>query len=293
MGGIIYEFLNHYFPGIYWPKASIIDVIEILLVAYFVYKILVWIKNTKAWMLLRGIVFLGVFMLVAFIFNMHTILWIAKNGIGVLATAAVVIFQPELRRGLEKLGERNILKSVVSFNKTEEKKRFQEETIEGIVRAVFEMSPVKTGALIVVEQAIQLTEYETTGIQMDCLVSTQVLVNIFEHNTPLHDGAVIIRGNRIVSATCYLPLSDNSRLSKALGTRHRAAVGMSEVSDALVIVVSEETGHVSVALGGELTRNVTPEILLQKLNSIQKKTQETKRLSALWKGRGKNERKAD
>ena len=143
--------------------------------------------------------------------------------------------------------------------------------MDSIIDAAYNMGRVKTGALIVVEQAIHLTEYESTGIKMDCLVSMQVLMNIFEHNTPLHDGAIIIRGDRIVSATCYLPLSDNMGLSKELGTRHRAAVGMSEVSDALIIVVSEENGKVSVAQGGVLDRAVTREELREKLTYIQNK----------------------
>ncbi len=128
---------------------------------------------------------------------------------------------------------------------------------------------------------------------MDCLVSSQVLINIFEHNTPLHDGAIIVRGDRIVSATCYLPLSDNMRISKSLGTRHRAALGMSEVSDALIIVVSEETGAVSVAQGGMLSRNITEKELREKLSSIQDRRVERSRLAALWKGRRKNEKKTD
>ncbi len=162
--------------------------------------------------------------------------------------------------------------------------RFSEETRENIIRACFAMGKVKTGALIVVEQAIRLTEYESTGIQMDCLVSSQVLENIFEHNTPLHDGAIIIRGDRIVSATCYLPLSDNMRISKDLGTRHRAAVGMSEVSDALIIAVSEETGAVSVAQGGKLARNINEAQLRIKLEEIQHRSSETNRIRAMWKG---------
>ena len=144
----------------------------------------------------------------------------------------------------------------------------------------------------VVERAIKLTEYESTGIRLDCLVSSQVLINIFEHNTPLHDGAIIIRGDRIVSATCYLPLSDNMKLSKDLGTRHRAAVGMSEVSDALIIAVSEETGAVSIAMGGRLERNVRPERLTERLLDVQDRTVERKRLIP-WKGRRKDERKTD
>ena len=162
-----------------------------------------------------------------------------------------------------------------------------------MIDAAYAMGKVKTGALIVVEQAIRLTEYESTGIQMDCLVSSQVLINIFEHNTPLHDGAIIVRGDRIVSATCYLPLSDNMRISKSLGTRHRAALGMSEVSDALIIVVSEETGAVSVAQGGFLYRNINAKELREKLASIQERRVEVNKLTALWKGRRKNEKKTD
>ena len=153
--------------------------------------------------------------------------------------------------------------------------RFSEETREDIIRACFAMGKVKTGALIVVEQAIRLTEYESTGIQMDCLVSSQVLINIFEHNTPLHDGAIIVRGDRIVSATCYLPLSDNMGISKDLGTRHRAAVGMSEVSDALVITVSEETGAVSLAVEGTLYRNIDANFLKSKLRFAAKLSKDT------------------
>ena len=155
------------------------------------------------------------------------------------------------------------------------------------------MGKVKTGALIVVEQAIRLTEYESTGIKMDCLMSSQVLINIFEHNTPLHDGAIIVRGDRIVSATCYLPLTDNMGISKELGTRHRAAVGMSEVSDALIVVVSEETGAVSVAQGGQIFRNISEEELRQKLIEIQDKKTEYNRIAAWWKGRRKDERKTN
>ena len=142
------------------------------------------------------------------------------------------------------------------------------------------------------EDAIQLTEYERTGIRLDSVVSSQLLINIFEHNTPLHDGAIIVRGDRIVAATCYLPLSDNRNLSKDLGTRHRAAVGMSEVSDALIIVVSEETGAVSYAQGGRIVRHVNERQLTEKLNQIRKKTDEEKKrgLRRLWKGRAKNER---
>ena len=230
-------------------------------------------------MLLRGIIMLGVFILLAWIFQMHTILFLAAQSINVLAIAAVVVFQPELRRALEKLGEKKLLVSINPFDRNRENERFSDETADSIVRACYEMGKVCTGALIVVEQAIRLNEYEMTGIELDCKVSSQVLINIFEHNTPLHDGAVIIRGDRITSATCYLPLSDNMSISKDLGTRHRAALGMSEVCDALVIVVSEETGLVSAASGGRLTRGIKREELREMLSQIQYRKSEQKRFT--------------
>ena len=290
----ITRFIEKYaFTDWYFPEVRITDIVEVLILTFLLYHIMVWIRNTKAWMLLKGIVVLAVFILVAAILKMHTILYIAKNSVTVMATIAIVVFQPELRRALEKLGEKQFLPSMVPFESGREKARFSEETRESMIDAAYAMGKVKTGALIVVEQAIRLTEYESTGIRMDCLVSSQVLINIFEHNTPLHDGAIIVRGDRIVSATCYLPLSDNMRISKSLGTRHRAALGMSEVSDALIIVVSEETGAVSVAQGGLLSRNITEKELREKLSSIQDRRVEANRLTALWKGRRKNEKKTD
>lgn len=277
----------------YFPDIQITDIIEVIILTFLLYQVMIWIKNTKAWMLLKGIVVLAVFILVAAILKMHTILFVARNSVTVMATAAIVVFQPELRRALEKLGERKLLTSVMPFETNRERVRFSEETMDSMIDAVYSMGAVKTGALIVVEQAIRLTEYESTGIRLDCVVSRQMLINIFEHNTPLHDGAIIVRGDRIVSATCYLPLSDNMGLSKELGTRHRAAVGMSEVSDALVIVVSEETGAVSVATGGQLYRNIGREELREKLLSVQNKKTETKKILALWKGRHHHEKKAD
>ncbi|MDD2979714.1 MAG: diadenylate cyclase CdaA [Hespellia sp.] len=286
----ISHFFSTYLSGLYFPNMRITDIVEIGIVAFVLYEIMVWIKNTKAWMLLKGIIMLALFILVAAIFNMQTILFLARGSISVLVIAAVVVFQPELRRALEKLGEKNFLANLVAFDKNRENERFTDETIEGLVSACFEMGSVKTGALIVVEQAIHLNEFERTGIELDCIVSAQVLINIFEHNTPLHDGAIIVRGNRITSATCYLPLSDNLQISKDLGTRHRAALGMSEVSDALVIVVSEETGKVSVAAGGQLVRGVTPEYLTTRLSQMQYKNPEVEnKRFTIWKGRQKDE----
>ena len=278
----------------YFPQIRVVDAVEILIITFLFYQIILWVKNTKAWMLLRGILVVALFILVAAVFKMYTILWIAQNSLPVMATAVVIIFLSELRRALEKLGEKQFVPNMVTLDKRgKDNVRFSQKTIDGIVEASFAMGAVKTGALIVVEQAIMLTEYESTGIALDCIVSPQVLINIFEHNTPLHDGAIIVRGDRIVSATCYLPLSDNMGISKELGTRHRAAVGMSEVSDALIVTVSEETGYVSVAMGGQLVRNVTPEYLKKRLESISKKSVEIGRLKKIWKGWRSHEKGVD
>ena len=282
-------FFENYISRMYFPTVHLTDIIEICIVAVISYEVMLWIKNTKAWMLLKGLAVLGIFILIAAIFKMHTILFLAKGSINALVVGTVVVFQPELRRALEKLGEKSLLVNINPFDKSKEGQRFSDETLDGIVKACFDMGSVCTGALIVVERAIRLTEYEVTGIEMDCKVSSQILINIFEHNTPLHDGAVIIRGDRIASATCYLPLSDNMQISKDLGTRHRAALGMSEVSDALIIVVSEETGQVSIAMGGNLEREVTPEELTRRLAQIQYRASEKKRFT-IWKGRQKNEK---
>ena len=292
MGQSIREYLDLYLGGWYLPSVRVTDVIEIVIIAFLVYHLMLWIRNTKAWMLLKGIGVLCIFILIAAVLNMNTILWIAQNSINVLATAAIVVFQPELRRALEKIGQRDFWSAFMPFERTSLEGKFSEETIDSIVTACYEMGKVKTGALIVVERDIMLTEYEHTGIALDCIVSSQVLINIFEHNTPLHDGAVIVRGDRIVAATCYLPLSDNMRLSKDLGTRHRAAVGMSEVSDALVIAVSEETGRVSFAVGGHLTRSVPMEQLREKLVQVQNKSEENKKF-ILKKGRRNEERRME
>ncbi len=260
--------ISTYFSGFYFPRITLIDVLEVIILTFVIYQIVAWIMNTKAWMLMRVILVVAIFFLIAVILQMNPILFIARNLLTVFAIAVVVVFQPELRRGLEKLGEQSFIPSASTFE-PRDKARFSDETIDSIVEACFDMGRVKTGALIVVEQAIKLTEYEDTGIHMDCVVSMQVLCNIFEKNTPLHDGAVIIRGDRIVSATCYLPLSDNMDIAKDLGTRHRAALGMSEVSDALVIVVSEETGAVSIARDGNLTLDISEDELRGALEEIQ------------------------
>ena len=224
---------------------------------------------------------------------MTTILWIAQNVMGIAATVIIVILQPELRRALEELGRKNIIASIFPFDMGKmEVGFFSDRTINEITKACVEMGKVKTGALIVVEQHQSLAEYERTGIDIDGVVSSQLLINIFEHNTPLHDGAVIIRGNRVISATCYLPLSDNMALSKDLGTRHRAAVGISEATDSMTIIVSEETGKISVAYEGKLERSLSGDELKEKLYLVQNKPVEEKKRK-IGKGREKNAKETD
>ena len=274
-------------PSIRW-----VDIVEILLIAFLMYHILVWVKNTRAWSLLKGIIVIAVFILIAAYFQMNTILWIVQNAFGVAVTAVVVILQPELRKALEELGQKNIISSIIPFEtyRTSEEGRFSDKTINEITKACVEMGKVKTGALIVIEQNQSLSEYERTGIDVDGIVTSQLLINIFEKNTPLHDGAVIIRGNRITSATCYLPLSDNRALSKDLGTRHRAGVGISEATDSMTVIVSEETGKISVAYKGELERSLDGDRLKERLKSIQNKPEEEPKKRILWKGRSKSEK---
>lgn len=273
-------------------SVRLVDIIEILLITFLVYHILVWIKNTRAWSLLKGIIVIAVFILMAAYFEMTTILWIVRNAFSVAVTAVVVILQPELRKALEELGRKNIISSIIPFEtmRVAEEGRFSDKTINEIAKACVEMGKVKTGALIVVEQNQSLSEYERTGIDVDGIVSSQLIINIFEHNTPLHDGAVIVRGNRIVSATCYLPLSDNMALSKELGTRHRAGVGISEVTDSMTVIVSEETGKISVAYDGKLERNLDGERLKEKLKTIQNKPEEEPKKRILWKGWSRGEK---
>ncbi|MDY4833855.1 MAG: diadenylate cyclase CdaA [Frisingicoccus sp.] len=277
------------------PAMRLTNVVEILIISVLIYYILIWIRDTRAWTLLKGVLVIFAFVLFAYVFNMSTILWLFQNLISVIIISLFVLFQPELRRALEQLGRKNILTSVFSIGSGGsddlQEAKTQEKTKSEIIRACMEMSKARTGALIVIEQDVRLSEYERTGIFLDSLVSSQLLINIFEHNTPLHDGAVFVRDNRIVAATCYLPLSDNMLLSKELGTRHRAGVGISEVSDSVTLIVSEETGMISIAHDGMLFRGLNAEELREQLGKLMKKQEVTKR--SRWRRIIKNEREAD
>ncbi|MCI9418998.1 MAG: TIGR00159 family protein [Eubacterium sp.] len=280
----IQTFFRDYVAWLSMPSINIIDIIEILVIAFAVYHIVIWVKDTRAWVLLKGIIVLCFIWLVAAILDMNVLLWIFQNVMVIGITAIVVVFQPEFRNALEQLGRKSFT-SITPFDDSKAKyERYSDRCIHAVIKAVYEMAKVKTGALIVVERDIQCREFERTGIPIDAEVSSQLLINIFEHNTPLHDGAVILRENRVVSATCYLPLSDNLALSKELGTRHRAGLGVSEVSDSLTIIVSEETGMVSVAREGKLKRNVDAESLEKLLRKISRKASDGARMR-WWKGR--------
>lgn len=274
------------------PGIDIIDVLEIIIIAFIVYNVVKWVRTTRAWMPVKGLMILLVFWIVASILKMDVILWILNNTIGVGITAIIIVFQPEIRRALEQLGQQSFATSLRIFSEGKEREeRFSEKTIDELVKGTFLLARHKTGALVVIEQEVSLGEYEETGIAIDAVVTNQLLINIFEHNTPLHDGAVIIRGNRIVAATCYLPVSKNMRLSKELGTRHRAGVGISEVTDSFTIIVSEQTGKVSLARNGTLISNIDADYLRMKLQEIQKdkvKTSATKK-KMLWKKGGEQE----
>lgn len=286
----IREFADRYLSLIQY--VGMMDVLEIIIISVMVYYVMIFIRNTRAWSLLKGVFLILVFLLIAKLLEMNTILWIARSAFQLAAIALIVILQPELRKALEELGKREFIYNMMPFdlggNKQEEG-LFSDRTIREITKACVEMGKVKTGALIVVKQKDALTEYERTGIEVDGLVTNQLLINIFEHNTPLHDGAVIVQGDRVTYATCYLPLSDNMQLSKELGTRHRAGVGISEATDSMTVIVSEETGKISVAYGGKLSRGLSAQELEEKLRSIQNKAPEEKE-RRLWKGRSRNEK---
>lgn len=286
----IRQFLELYFDWLYIPQVHISDIIEIIIIAFLIYQVICWFQNTRAWTLLKGILVLLVFMAVSSVFQFNTILWILRQTLSIGIIAIIILFQPELRRALERLGTKNFVSSMLGI--VEQKNMTMEEitdhTINEVARAAFEMSKAKTGALIVFEQQVALGEYESTGIQVDACVSSQLLINIFEKNTPLHDGAVIVRNNRVVSATCYLPLTESKEINKDLGTRHRAALGISEVSDSLTLIVSEETGAISIAHGGQLIRNLDVEGLKKQLGKLQQ-TKSNKKLLKFRKGRKQNE----
>ncbi len=272
------------------PTINVRDVIEIIIISFGIYQIISWLRGTRAWVLFKGLLVIFVLAIIATIFRLDTILLIITKAINVGIIAVIILFQPELRSALESLGRGKVFSTLFNSKNGSEYYHMSVSTVDEIVDATMEMARHKTGALIVIEKDVKLNDHASTGISLDAFVSSQLLVNIFEHNTPLHDGAVIIRNERIIAATCYLPLSDNYTISKELGTRHRAGIGISEVADCLVIIVSEETGYVSLAKSGNVIRNISKEYLREKLigNAKTQTVRDFKPLSIL-KGIHKND----
>ena len=270
------------------PEIYASDIVEIVIMSVAIYYVVLWFRKSRAWVLLKGIFVLVIFMLVASLFHLTTLLWIFNKTLSAGIIALVIIFQPELRRALEELGRKNVIFKVLKFENGNNESNFSDRSVEEITRATLEMAKAKTGALIVIRQQHDLGQFIETGIKIDGRISSQLLINIFEKNTPLHDGAVIIDENRVVAATCYLPLSDSSSLSKDLGTRHRAGLGISEVSDCIVVIVSEETGSISIAKEGKLIRYADASILKNELIKAQDKEEVKPR--RFLKGRGRNEK---
>ena len=274
---------------------GITDIVEIIILAVVGYQVILWFRDRQAWTLLKGIAILMAFYLLAVFFKLNTIVWLVNAAINYIIIAFVVIFQPEIRKAVEQLGRKRLFSHILTFdNGRIEENYITDRTINEIARAAYELGKTKTGALIVIQKDMSLAEYERTGIEVDAIVTSQLLINIFEHNTPLHDGAVIVRGNRVTAATCYLPLSDNTSISKELGTRQRAGIGISEVTDSYTVIVSEETGATSLAAEGVLKRNLDSDTLKAELARIRPEEGNSRKKGIkLWKGRLKSEKNSD
>ena len=279
------ELFNNFigYIGITGPLSIIRAIVDIGLVTFVIYKIIMLVKDTRAWQLIKGIIFILVAAELSKVLKLNTIAYILNYTISVLTIALVVVFQPELRSILEQIG-RSRFKDLFSIEKSSRKVKTT-AMIEEIVKACTEMSKTFTGALIVIERETKIGEAIKTGVQLDADVTCELLINIFWPNTPLHDGAVIIRDNKIKAAACFLPLTDNPNLSKELGGRHRAALGITEISDAIAIVVSEESGKISYALNGGLTRNLTPDMLRKALSKNLLENVNVNKKLTLWKGK--------
>lgn len=266
---------NKFFQLIY--RISINDVVDILIVAYLFYKILRFIKDTRAEQLFKGVIILLVATQVSGMLKLHTLYWILVKILEAGFILPFIIFQPELRAGLEHLGRNT---NLYRFG-TQAKSAYElnvEKVISEMLGAVYDMAGRRIGALLVLEGKTKLNEIVETGTEIDAKITKQILCNIFIPNTPLHDGAVIIRDGKIKSAACFLPLTQRKDLSKDLGTRHRAGIGISEISDSLILIVSEETGHVSIARSGKIYRDVSKERLANILKNFYKNNSEEKGL---------------
>lgn len=269
------SYLN--FQSYSFPTITISSILDILVVTVFIYYIILWIQKTRAWFVVKGIAFILTISLLAYFFRLYTVTWIITKTINVGLIAIVVLFQPEIRKALEALGRSSL---DFSGNSQNEVYNVKAKILDEIIIACTQMSKARTGALIVLKQHFSVDEYEKTGIPIDSIVTSQLLINIFEDKTPLHDGAVIINNGRISAASCILPITDQ-QIGQELGTRHRAAVGLCEKIDAYVFVVSEETGAISIAKDGKLMRHLSDEEIR---NIIKFKDTPKKEKRRMWKG---------
>ena len=267
------------------PLDIIRTIIDISIVTWVVYKLIILVKETRAWQLIKGILLILVATELSKMLGLKTINFMLQNMLQVLALGAIILFQPELRRALEKIG-RSRFKDIFSVDEANSQIQIT-ALIEEIVKACTDLSAKYTGALIVIERDTKIGEIINTGTQLDSNVSSELINNIFVPDTPLHDGAIIIRDNKIKAAACFLPLTDNPNLSKELGTRHRAALGITEVSDSIAVVVSEESGKISFALNGGLTRNLTSDTLRKALNKNLLDNTVTSKKIGIWRVRAK------
>ena len=257
------------------------DVVDILIVAVILYKVYEMLQDTRAITLVKGLIVLMIVTLVAGLLELHVISWLLQKTVTLLFVALPIVFQPELRRALERLGQGRFL-GLDQYLDVEEANTLTNE----IDKAVFNMADKKIGALLVIEKNVGINEIIDTGIKIEGLITTEFLMNVFIPNTPLHDGAAVIRGKRLVAAGCYLPLTENRSLSSELGTRHRAAIGLSEQCDAVIIIVSEETGVVSVAENGRIERYMTHDSLRQRIRPLfvkEKPSMKFKDIIANWR----------
>jgi len=259
------------FANISWasfslPRVRLNDLLDMLVIAFLVYKVLLWVKETRAWSLIKGLVIILVVFILSSVLEMRAVGWLIENSFNIGLLAVLVIFQPELRKLLIEIGEGRINRF---FAVVQRDFSLRNAAVFEIVRAAEYMSERRIGALIVLENEVTLSEIENEGVPLDAVCTNQLLINIFTDKTPLHDGAVIIRDNRITSASCILPLTEKE-IDRELGTRHRAAIGMSESSDADVIVVSEESGAVSVANNGILYRDLHKDAIIEMLSKGEK-----------------------
>ncbi|HLO11810.1 MAG TPA: diadenylate cyclase CdaA [Pseudoneobacillus sp.] len=260
------------------------SIVDILLVWYVIYKLIMVIKGTKAVQLLKGIFVILLVKIVSDYSGLKTLSWIMEQAITWGFLAIIIIFQPELRRALEQLGRGRFFSRTNSQEDDE-----PEKGVEAIVKATDYMAKRRIGALISIERETGMSEYIETGIPLHSKISSELLINIFIPNTPLHDGAVILQKNSVAAAACYLPLSESPFISKELGTRHRAALGISEVTDSVTVIVSEETGSISLTKNGELHRDLNLSTFKDLLsNELLAKNQNKQVSSARWNWRGKN-----